>query len=291
MAMRAVVLGGGGILGVAAIGIFQALEEMNLRPDLIVGTSSGSIIGALYALGWTASELRDLAVTIRRKDMIWNWRRMGRTLLTRHTLAESILDPEPFWNKLRQHVGQKTFADVQIPIYVVATSLTHRTSVVFGSSVPPAFSQLPYVYWVDGKEQEIFPALRASAAIPGFFPPERIADMILVDGGMTDDFPLDVAQAAGATYALGLWIDEPLRWKVPTPSPHLLQVLNASVAAAIHHMTVLKKKSVTIPHLVVRLEMDHNADMARIPHIIRSGYEKAMERQAEIIAEFDHHGE
>ncbi|SMC04276.1 NTE family protein [Sulfobacillus thermosulfidooxidans DSM 9293] len=287
--MRAVVFGGGGILGVAAIGILQALEEMHLRPDIIVGTSSGAIIGALYALGWNAQDLRDLALRVRRKDMIWNWRRMGRTLLTRHTLAESILDPEPFWSKLRQYVGHQTFADAKIPLYVVTTSLTHRTSVVFGSTIPPGFHELPHVFWVDGKEQEIFSVIRASSAIPGFFPPERIADMILVDGGMTDDFPLDVAQAAGATHALGLWIDEPVRWQVPSPSPHLLQVLNESVAATIHHMTLLKKNTVTIPYILIRLEMDHHADMARIPHIIRTGYEQTIARQHEILTEFGGH--
>ncbi|HBQ94422.1 MAG: patatin-like phospholipase family protein [Firmicutes bacterium] len=284
--MRAVVFGGGGIFGVAAIGILRALEELDVRPEIVVGTSSGSIIGSLYALGWTVKDLYDLAVTIRRKDMIWNWRRMGRTLLTRRTLAESILDPEPLWDKLSQYIGHKTFSDAKIPLFVVATSLTHRTSVVFGSSIPPDFYQLPHVFWVDGRSQEVLSVVRASSAVPGFLPPERIGGMVLVDGGMTDDFPMDVAQAAGANRALGLWIDEPLRWQVPNPSPHLLQVLSASVAAAIHHMTILKKDAVKIPYVLLRLEMDQNMDMARIPYIIQTGYEKTMARRHEIIKEY-----
>jgi NTE family protein len=288
--MRAVVLGGGGIFGVAAIGILRALEELDVKPEIIVGTSSGSIIGSLYALGWSVQDLYDLAVTIRRKDMIWNWRRMGRTLLTRHTLADSILDPQPLWDKLSQYMGHKTFTDAKIPLFIVATSLTHRSSVVFGSSIPPAFRLLPHVFWVDGKKQEVISAVRASSAVPGFLPPERIGEMILVDGGMTDDFPLDVAQAAGANWALGLWIDEPLRWQVPTPSPHLLQVLSASVAASIHHMTILKKDAITIPYVLLRLEMDHNMDMARIPYIIQTGYEKTMARRKEIVQRYSHGG-
>ncbi len=288
--MRAVVFGGGGIFGVAAIGILQALEELDVRPDIIVGTSSGSIIGSLYALGWNVKDLHDLAVTIRRKDMIWNWRRMGRTLLTRRTLAESILDPQPLWAKLSPYIGDKTFRDTKIPLFIVATSLTHRTSVVFGSSIPPNFHKLPHVFWVDAKDQEILSAVKGSAAIPGFLPPERVGEMVLVDGGMTDDFPIDVGEATGANWALGLWIDEPLRWQVPNPSPHLLQVLSASVAAAIHHMTILKKDAVTIPYVLLRLEMDHNMDMARIPHIIQAGYEKTMARREEIIQECGHGG-
>lgn len=274
--MRALVLGGGGILGVAAIGILEALEEMNIAPDIVVGTSSGALIGALYALGLSPRDLRDIGLSVRRRDMVWNWRRMGRDLLTRHTLAESILDPEPFWSKLFTHFGHQTFADTRLPLFVVTTSLTHRMSVVFGSRIPPSFYRLPHVLWVDGTHQEIFPAARASSAIPGFFPPERVANMILVDGGMTDDFPLDVAQAAGATSAMGLWIDEPARWQVPSPRPHLLQVLTESLAVTIHHMTVLKKNTVTIPYVMVRLEMDHRADMARIPQIIRRGYEQTV---------------
>ncbi len=284
--MRALVLGGGGLLGVAAIGVLRALEEMNMAPDLVIGTSSGAVIGALYALGFAPSQLEQLAVSVRRRDMVWNWRRMGRDLLTRHTLAESILDPEPFWSRLTGHFGARTFAQTRIPMYAVSTSLTQRMSVVFGPSIPSSFHRLPHVLWMDGKAQEIFPVVRASSAIPGFFPPEHLAGMILVDGGMMDDFPLDIAEAAGADSAFGMWIDEPGRWQVPSPRPHLLQVLTESMAVTIHHMSVLKKNTVSIPYVMLRLEMDHHVDMAKIPHIMRTGYRETLARAPQLRRDF-----
>jgi NTE family protein len=218
--------------------------------------------------------------------MVWNWRRMGRDLLTRHTLAESILDPEPFWSRLTDYFGSRIFTQTRLPLYVAATSLTHRMSVVFGPNVPDAFFRLPHVLWIDASGQQIFPAVRASSSIPGFFPPEHLAGMLLVDGGLTDDFPLDIAEAAGADRAFGLWIDEPARWQVPSPRLHLVQVLAESMAVTIHHMSVLKKNTVSIPYVILRLEMDHHVDMARIPSIIRAGYTKTMSQRQDLLRDY-----
>lgn len=164
----AIALGGGGLRGYAHIGVLQALEEAGIRPDLIVGTSIGAIIGAGYASGTSPDQLWQHANAVRMRslaDVTWS----GPGFVKGEALAR--------WaNHL---VGEQPIERFPIRFAAVTTDID---------------SSRPYVItWGDAGE-----ALRASAAIPGVFLPVQVSGHVFVDGGVASLVPVQAARALGA---------------------------------------------------------------------------------------------
>ena len=217
------VLSGGGAKGSAHIGVLRVLEEAGISIDFVAGTSMGSIIGGMYALGYTPDEMDSIISSI-------DWQVYMSNSVTRSHLS--------FQDKQR-----KDRYLLNIP-FTTAASLEssmesgHSSSDVFVSSLPAGFingnnienllsslcfgyqdsidfNDMPIPYacvatdMVSGEEVvfrsgNLAQAIRASMAIPGVFSPVRIGDMVLVDGGMLNNFPVDVCRAMGADIVIGV---------------------------------------------------------------------------------------
>lgn len=156
------VLGGGSARGIAHIGVIQKLEELDIQPSHIVGTSIGAIVGAFYACGYTSTEMQQVI-----KD----------------TNFLSLIDPDIInggikGNKIteyfKKYFGNKTFADTDIPLKIIAANIDTWEKVVF-------------------EEGKIVDALRASISIPGVFVPFRYHGASLVDGGIVANLPIEFA--------------------------------------------------------------------------------------------------
>lgn len=164
----ALVLGSGGARGYAHIGAIEVLEQAGIKPDFIVGTSAGSLVGALYAQGKTAAELRDIALNMKANDV-----------------RDIRIDKKGFFDgkKIEDYVNEllnnTPLHKLQTPMYVVATQLQHGQKVVFN-------------YGNTGQ------AVRASVSIPSMFIPTKIADVEYVDGGLVSPVPVNVASDLGA---------------------------------------------------------------------------------------------
>ena len=212
-----VVLGGGGAKGASHIGVLKYLENMGIPIDYVAGTSMGSIIGGLYAMGYSPDELTVLIShmdwseyignTIDRSTMSKESRnRNSTTLLNVPFSLKSVLDKDPnskFINSLpRAYVNNSSlvnlfndlcvgyqeemdFNDMPIPFACVATDIVTGDEVVLRSGSVPT-------------------AMRASMAIPGVFSPVNIGDMVLVDGGLVNNFPADVLKEMGADIIIGV---------------------------------------------------------------------------------------
>lgn len=170
----AIALGGGGLRGYAHIGVLQALEEAGIRPDLIVGTSIGAIIGAGYASGTSPDQLWQHANAVRMRslaDVTWS----GPGFVKGEALAR--------WaNHL---VGEQPIERFPIRFAAVTTDID---------------SSRPYVItWGDAGE-----ALRASAAIPGVFLPVQVSGHVFVDGGVASLVPVQAARALGADVVIAV---------------------------------------------------------------------------------------
>lgn len=173
-------LGGGGAKGLAHILMLQVLDELNLRPHRIAGSSIGALMGALFASGMSGQEIQQLfdRLTVS-KDESWfsalSKQDVGRWwdmieiqlghggLLTTHGLATF----------LREIIPVTQFEDLKIPLKVVATDFWERKQVVLDSG-------------------NLFPALQASMAIPGLFSPVHHKGRVLVDGGLVNPVPYDL---------------------------------------------------------------------------------------------------
>ncbi|MGY1812473.1 patatin-like phospholipase family protein [Blastococcus sp. SYSU D00820] len=202
----AFVLGGGGVLGAAEVGMLQALFERGIRPDLVVGTSVGAINGALVAAEPASSGVDRLRavweeLTSRR---IFAGSALGRigTLLRTRTHVHS---PDPLRELLEAHLPARTFAELAVPFQCIAASVERAAE-----------------HWFT--EGDLVDAVLASCAVPGLLPPVEVGGEHYLDGGLVHSIPVGraVALGAGTVYVLHVGrIDSPLRpparpWEVAT---------------------------------------------------------------------------
>lgn len=178
-------LGGGGGLGLLHIGLIEVLEELNIRPGVVAGCSSGSVIGALYCAGKTASEIRKIF-----KSFTWG-RIVAPAIPMRGFLSTRRL--EGFY---RKHLGKIDISDLPIPLKVAAVDLHSGELVCF-------------------TEGPLARCLAASAAIPGVFEPVTINDQTCYDAGGIINLPLELLSGLGLkTIIAGNTIGEKglMRW-------------------------------------------------------------------------------
>jgi NTE family protein len=172
-------LGGGAARGFAHIGVIQVLEEAGIRPDLVIGTSAGSLVAALYASGKSGKELAALAQTMD-EGAITDWSFPGRGLIRGEALARYV----------REHTGGRRIEQMKLPLGIVATDLDSGQGIVF-------------------RVGDTGVAVRASSAVPAVFQPVRIGAREYVDGGLVAPVPVRYARQMGAQLVIAVDISEP----------------------------------------------------------------------------------
>jgi NTE family protein len=181
------VLGGGGMKGMAHIGAWKALEEAGIHPDLIVGTSIGSLVGACLAGGMGWRELADLARKLKKEDIV----SINRRALWLGGVRESaVFEGDHFLDYLRRTLPVQSFGELGLPLHCNAVSLVSGQEVWFGTGA--------------GDEVPLAEAVYASCALPIYFPPAKIGGDVLVDGGVLDTFPIRKAALWGAERVIGV---------------------------------------------------------------------------------------
>ena len=171
----ALVLGSGGPRGFAHIGVLKVLEENGVRPDLIVGSSVGSMVGALYASGMSARELERLANDLNVMEFFFELRMLGGKLATGITVQEYI----------NKRVNNKPIEALKTPFVAAATRLSDRKLVLFNRG-------------------DTGLAVRASGASPGQFEPVQIGGESYVDGDEASPLPIKAARELGAQVVIAV---------------------------------------------------------------------------------------
>ncbi len=169
-------LGGGAARGFAHVGVIQVLEKSGLRPDLVVGTSAGSLVGALYASGMGAEALEQAALQMEEAAIAdWTLPFFNRGMLRGEALARYV----------NQQVQGRQLHQMPIPLGVVATDLSTGQPILF-------------------RRGDTGTAVRASSAVPGVFMPVRIGDRDYVDGGLVAPVPVEQARQMGAELVIAV---------------------------------------------------------------------------------------
>ncbi len=169
-------LGGGAARGFAHVGVIQVLERNGIRPDLVVGTSAGSLVAALYASGMDGAALERAALSMDEATLTdWMLPLVSRGMLRGEALARYV----------RQAVGGRLLQDMSPPLGVLVTDLATGQGVVF-------------------RRGDAAQAVRASSAVPGVFAPVAIAGREYVDGGLVAPVPVSQARAMGAEVVLAV---------------------------------------------------------------------------------------
>lgn len=159
-------LGGGGARGLCMIEFFKVLDELNLKPKVISGTSIGAIMGSFYAAGFSGNRMQELLEEINIFDLS---KLIDISLFTHRAFLKGKAVREFF----QEHIGKEQFDQLNIPLYVVATDYWRQEQVIMNQG-------------------DLISAVRASMSIPGIFEPVERGTRVLVDGGAVNPLPHEV---------------------------------------------------------------------------------------------------
>jgi NTE family protein len=197
------VLSGGGARGLAHIGVLKVLEEEGVPIDGIVGTSVGALIGALYCSGMKINKIELMAEEIGWSDLT----NFSPPSIVGLVMAEKLLSTEKMEEYIEKNIGKKQFHELKIPFACVATDLRTGEKIIF-------------------REGDVASAARASATIPGVFAPVEYRHRQLVDGGLVDNIPTDIAKMLDADFIIATDISADF---TKYSTSNILLVLNQSI--------------------------------------------------------------
>ncbi len=187
-------LGGGAARGFAHVGVIAVLEEAGLKPHIVVGTSAGSLVAALYATGKTSAQLQQTALNMEEVAITdWMLPIFGRGMFRGEALARYV-------NEL---TANRLIENMAIPLGIVATDLNNGQAVLF-------------------QKGDTGTAVRASSAVPAVFVPVRINGRDYVDGGLVSPVPVRFARQMGADIVVAVDISNPPE---ANPASDTLQIL------------------------------------------------------------------
>lgn len=205
----ALVLGGGSAKGFAHVGVIRVLEQEKIPIHMVVGTSVGSLIGGIYASNPDSFQLEWIAFKIDRNDVL------------DPSIVYSRLGPVQgvrLENFVEQSVKVKRIEDTKIPFYPVATDLNTGETIVL-------------------EKGSLAKAIRASSSIPGIFVPVTFDNRMLVDGGVTNNIPCDIARSKGADIVIAVNIGKDIR---EANISTLLDVVGQSASIMMHEASKAK---------------------------------------------------
>lgn len=169
-------LGGGAARGFAHVGVIQVLEDAGIKPSLVVGTSAGSLVAAIYASGKTGAQLQQVAETMD-EAAITDW--------TIPIFSRGVFKGEALAKYVNRQVGDRLIETMPMPLGILATDLNSGRGVLF-------------------QRGDTGTAVRASSAVPAVFQPVKIAGNEYVDGGLVSPVPVRYARQMGAELVLAV---------------------------------------------------------------------------------------
>jgi len=258
------VLGGGGARGIAHLGVIKALDERGFEPEAISGCSMGGIIGAMVGAGKPVADIIDAFHKLEARDLL-DFGAMG-----------GLIGGEGIEKLLRKYLPE-TFEDLAVPLTVTAVDVQDGITVVLNKG-------------------PLIPALRATSALPGIFSPVDYQNRILVDGGLLNNVPIDVARTMSSLPMIAVPVGAPAdrrlqfhedrsfweRVKEPfTPGKRPL-IIELFMKAFDIPFAVITDVTLTFhrPEVVIRPELDPDLkveDFKRMEEAIDAGYKAAEE--------------
>ena len=284
----AVVLAGGGAKGAAHIGVLKALEEMRVPVDMVTGTSMGAFVGGLYAIGMSADEIESFLTTIDwnngYRDRVDRSQRRVRDkeYEDRYQLTTDIgfsggefkgtrgvVQGQGMLRILRETTGNlsefQSFNDLAIPYRSVATDIIELKPVVIEQG-----------YLVD--------AMMASMSVPGALPPYRLDGRLLVDGGVTNNMPVDVARDLGADVVIA--VDISTDYKQEEDFTDLFTVADQLSNYLVRSTTSRQAETLTELDLLLRPDVGdmETTEFDRMPEAYQEGYQITMAQREKLSA-------
>lgn len=226
------VLGGGAARGFAHIGVIKALEAQGIMPDIVVGTSAGSLVGALYAAGNSGFALHKLALDMD-EAAISDWS------VPLFAKASGVLKGEALQNYVNKTIHTLAIEKLKIPFGAVATDLNNGQPILF-------------------RRGNTGLAVRASSAVPGLFQPVKIGEHSYVDGGLVSPVPVRFAHEMGADFVIAVNISAQPDMQLASSSLEVLLQTFAIMGQSINRFELKEADIVIQPGLGAMKGNDFN---------------------------------
>ena len=266
-------LAGGGVKGAAHIGIIQALEENNIKVDMISGTSSGSIVASLYAMGYNAKEMLNLfnysakAMIESNPSYIFSSMRENKSLMVDG--MRSGYNIETILNEIARYKNIERIGELQLPTIIPTVDIKDGKEYIFTNAEMEGEKYI--------KDISVGKAVRASASFPVYFAPLKFEDHIFVDGGVLNNVPISEIKKAGADKVIGVNFfvqDISVRNNMYSIAIRTIDIMSNKIAEK-----DLKKSDYTI---VIDTGEIRILDISKINKCYKRGYEYTMEHIDEI---------
>jgi NTE family protein len=282
-------LSGGGSRGLAQIGVLEAIEEAGIRPDLVVGTSMGAIIAALYAAGYSAIEIAEFAKRTDWRGVLSNTAQRPKLLVVQKDepvdylvelrfernlapkLPTSLSHGQQIYGNLvrylapAQYHARNDFDRFAVPLRIVATDILSGRCVVISKG-------------------NIANAIRASCGVPMAFSPLPRDSMLLMDGGLTANIPVGAARESGCTFVIAVNVTSPLWTADDLDNP--VRLMDQVVAIGVE---ARKAEETQHADAVIKPDLEgiKNTDFSQINTLIARGYAACKAALPSILARLD----
>ena len=244
----AVVLGSGGVKGLAHVGVLEVLSAAGIEPDMIVGCSAGAIVGAMYAEGQSISAIKRKLGQSRKDDLL---------AISPATFPVSVYDGKKLSNYLEKMIHSRRFKQLRIPFALVATNLQFGKETIFNSGM-------------------LLPAVQASASIPGIYPPVIIGHQPFVDGAVSSPVPVHVAKKLGAQIVIAVDVSNNGPSHFETSPANLVGVMKRSLEISYIHSSKCSSSEADIV-IKVPLQINTSFDDSHNEEIYQAGRRAALE--------------
>ncbi len=274
-----IALSGGGIKGMAHVGVLRALEENNIKVDVIGGTSSGSLIAALYALGYTPYYIYELSKRYTREMLNIEVKPIAKSakdfVKTKKFSMQGFIKGdliEQAYNELSSRKGIDNLTDLKMPLVIPAVDIKNNKKIVFTNYPKENTNQTEYM-----SDIKIGKAVRASSSFPGVFYPCEYKEYKLVDGGILDNVPVKEVKKQGADKVIAVNFkkkelkDESNFMDI---SMHTIDIMGKQVL----------KENLEASNFVLDIEVDKIGllDIEKIDYCFKLGYDETIKNMDKI---------
>jgi len=268
------VLSGGGIRGAAHIGAIKALEENNIKADIVTGTSAGSMVAALYSMGYTAAEMYEFLKKYAKTIMGITPRYLFSNIRENQGIKVkgmvSGINIEKVMQEIAKEKNISKINDVNMPIAIVATDLLDSKKVVFTNR-----ENLTENYCL--RDIDIGTAVRASCSVPGVYTPVEFGEYQLVDGGLFNNLPVEEAKKLGAEKIISIKFNIKHKRKYNT----LYNIAMQSIDLMTENLI---QESIKQSDVLINLDLKDvkSFNLSKMEFCYEQGYKQTLEKISEI---------
>ncbi|MFN0243565.1 MAG: patatin-like phospholipase family protein [Planctomycetota bacterium] len=256
------VLGGGGMRGMAHVGVLRAMRKLGIEYDAIVGTSIGSLVGAMAAGGYPIEKIESLVGAVQKEDY---FRLNFVKFLLKGTRTRSMYRGDTFLQSLKRILPPIGFSDMKVPFFCNAVRLETGGTVFWGT---PGLDDIPLV-----------DAVYSSCALPGIFEPYERGGFNYMDGGMVDSVPLRFAKTLNPDLIIAVDLSLKGTFKAPDYKNKMLSTLYRTFEI-VEEVLVEQSLHMHVDYRVALIQpkVAHTSrfDFDRVPEVVQSGEDEAI---------------